>query len=184
DYSASTGKAEASPKVEEEAKDPIDGEPDDSWNRESYERAITGSVFAQNDKRTGALLEAYSKTHEGQDAEKWAALEAYSIHMARVFGTKGSHNARLEELVAKHPKNTDMRRYLALSYESFGVHNKAAEQYLVAATVSTKSEDKIGNFTMTALARANNGDTEAESWLRTQFSQMAGATPECVRIFR
>jgi hypothetical protein len=182
--STSQARAEPSKSEEEQAKDSLDGEPDSTWTRESYESAILGSVYGDNERRTAALLQSFADAEIGKDPEQRADLEAHSIWLARIFDKKGAKNTRLEELASTHPKNHTIKKYLAQSYESFGIHDKAAQQYLAAAELTTHVDDQLGYLKDAATSRARNGDVSADTWLREKYSALQGKTTLCAQVFR
>ncbi len=184
EHSTSLGKAEPSKAEDKESKDPIEGEPDDTWTRENYKQAVFGAMASNDDDRSAALLASFGKSKHGQDPEQHATLEAYSLGLARFFSRKGAHNSRLEELVEKFPRNVSIRTELASSYESFGVYDKAAQQYAAAADCVESAEDRVGWLTNAAASRARGGDVAADTWLRTQYASLPTKTTQAARIFR
>ncbi|MBI5185403.1 MAG: hypothetical protein HZA01_06715 [Nitrospinae bacterium] len=83
-------------------------------------------------------------SEDGKKPENRSSWEACQEYL-RILLTKGGELRKLEEIAKSHPKNSEIMKYLAMGYKQYDDHEKAAQQFEVAAETA---DDVNNKFTM------------------------------------
>lgn len=115
-------------------------QPKSDWTRRHYEIALMHTIAFDNQQGAKMISDAYSVTKDGQIIANRESWEAYQEYILIRFG-KGGNLTTLENLAKVHPENSEVQKYLAMSYREYEDHEKAA-QFFKAAAESAKDNSR------------------------------------------
>jgi tetratricopeptide (TPR) repeat protein len=105
--------------------------PDETWNRDKFERAIFLAVHKSDDAQIRLLDEAYRKTGDFAEDDHAATWQAF-IEWARISFGKGGQLKRLKTLADANPTSEKTLFFLGRAYEQFDQHERSAEAFASA----------------------------------------------------
>lgn len=117
-------------------------EPKEDWTRADYDLALFRSTAIKDAERQKRITAAYLATEDGQISANRESWEAREEHLRLVLG-EGNTLSKLRELAVKYPDNGQVQRYLALGYQHYEEHEKAAQHFMVAAEKTTDDRSRL-----------------------------------------
>lgn len=115
--------------------------PDESWDRDKFERAIYFAVHEADDAQVKMIDEAYRKVDsysENDNASTWQAL----IEWTRITFGKGGQLKRLQKIAENNPDSDQTNFYLGIAYRQYDQHQLAANAFLCSMRVAESPERK------------------------------------------
>lgn len=115
--------------------------PNESWDREKFERAVFFAIYNKDDAQFTLVDEAYRKLALYSEQDNAARWEAF-IEWARIKFGKGGQLRRLRKLAEENPESDRILFYLGRAYAEFDQHEFAADAYLAAMHKAKSQETK------------------------------------------
>ncbi len=165
--------AEREPIVKEEnEKEPNWLEPKNNWPRRRYVFAFMHMIADDNKDGADKIDKAYLASSDAQQPEARESWEAAKEHHRLAFG-KGGKLANLEKLAKAHNENSDVHKYLAMSYRDYDQNAKAAEHFQLAAERADSDAGKMERYGDAVLALIDSGENEKAKKLIDQVKALA-----------
>ena len=151
----------ALPEEKAEIKEQADEmlQPKADWDRKKYEIALMRMITCDNEDGAQQITNAYLDSEEGKKPENRASWEAGQEYIRIVFA-KGGQLTKLEELARFHSQNSEVLKYLAMGYRQYDDHEKAAQQFEVAAEMAGDVNNKFTMYSDAALSFRRAGQKE------------------------
>lgn len=145
-------------------------EPKPDWKRGNYEFAFFRCVTTGDEVAERAITKAYFESPEGAQERNRESWEAFGEYLKLVFA-KGGKISVLEELVASHPQNGEIQWYLALAYEEYKEHDKAAAAFRRSAEHTGDMKQKMEKLGKAALSLLRAGSKVEVHGVVTEIRQ-------------
>lgn len=123
------------------AEDQSSAVPDESWDRERFERAIFLAIYKKDEPQFKFIDDAYRKLDHYSEQDNAATWQAF-IEFARIRVGKGGQLKRLEKLAEENPESDRILFYLGGAHAQFDRHQLAADAYLSAMQNAKSQETK------------------------------------------
>lgn len=117
-------------------------QPAADWDRKKYQIALMRMIRSDNENGAQQITNAYFSSEEGQKPENKVSWEAGQEYIRIVFA-KGGQLTKLVELARSHSQNSEVLKYLAMGYRQYDDHEKAAQQFEVAAEMARDANNKF-----------------------------------------
>jgi tetratricopeptide (TPR) repeat protein len=134
-------------------------QPKADWDRKTYEFALVRMMANDNKEGTQRITNAYLDSEEGKKPENRASWEACQEYL-RIVLAKGGQLSKLEEIAKSHSHNSEVRKYVAMGYRQYDDHEKAAQQFEVAAEMAGDVNDKFARYSDSVLSYSRAGRKE------------------------
>ena len=148
---------------EEKAETKEQGEemlqPKADWGRMTYEFALIRMIASDNKEGAQRITNAYLDSEEGKKPENRASWEACQEYL-RIVLAKGGQLSKLEEIAKFHSHNSEVRKYVAMGYRQYDDHEKAAQQFEVAAEMEENVNNKFTMYSDAVLSFRRAGRNE------------------------
>ena len=159
-----------------DADDPSPSTPDDSWNRDTFQRAMFLAVHKKDEARIKLVDDAYRKTNDFSEPDNASAWQA-SIEWHRIAFGKGGHLRRLQKLAADNPGNEQTLYYLACAFALYDQHQPAADAFLSAMRVANTNEKKAQRAADAIRHLHKVGDTQRLESTLTELRKLVADAP-------
>ena len=112
--------------IEDEADPSIT--PDESWDRDDFERAIYFAVRKTDDAQIKLIDEAYRKADSYSEKDNASTWQAF-VEWTRIMFGKGGQLKRLQKLAENNPDSDQTNFYLGIAYRQYDQHQLAANAF-------------------------------------------------------
>lgn len=125
--------------------------PNSNWTVADYKFAYFRMVLSDNINGIIKLDESFLKNNENnkiQDEVSWSAYK----ELTQIQYSKNGNLTVLEQLAKQNPHNSDVHNYLAMAYQYYGEHEKAAHSYELSAEMSNNEHKKLETYGQAAIS--------------------------------
>ena len=112
------------------------------WDFNQYKSALGLSIIDNNEDLVKKIKESFLSSNFAQDNEKKESFEVLEEYYRIKYG-KGGDLTKLELLAKELEGNVNAQKYLALTYEDFEDHNKAAILFQAAVEKTSDGIDML-----------------------------------------